>query len=302
MPRGRRYLRRGMLTGTWFLGFVAVLMVAVIVAYFQFTNVPRPQDLPLQQVATIQYSDGSTLAKIWTQDRTIVGLDQVPSTVRWAVLASEDRNFYNNGAVSIRGTVRAALADVGGGNTQGGSGITQQYVKNAYLNNAQTLTRKLKELMIAAKLSRDYSKDQILEFYLNTIYFGRGAYGIQAAAQLYFGEDVSKLSTAQGALLAGLLRAPSYYDPANHPEQSRQRWRYVLDGMVATKHLTSGRGADGDQDDLQQADEEAAQHQERPGGDPAVLRRRTGLLRRHRPGREGQRRPGQLQRLGRTAR
>ena len=95
--------------------------------------------------------------------------------------------------------MRAALSDLTGGDTQGGSGITQQYVKNAYLNNARTLTRKLKELMIAVKLSRKYSKDQILEFYLNTVYFGRGAYGIQAAAQAFFDVDVSKLTVAQGA-------------------------------------------------------------------------------------------------------
>ena len=99
------------------------------------------------------------------------------------VLAAEDRNFYNEPGVSITGTIRAALNDLTGGDTQGGSGITQQYAKNAYLSNSRTLSRKLKELAIAVKLSRDYSKDQILEFYLNTVYFGRGTYGIEAASQ-----------------------------------------------------------------------------------------------------------------------
>jgi membrane peptidoglycan carboxypeptidase len=183
------------------------------------------------------------MARIGTVDRTIVRLDQVPAQVRWAVLAAEDRNFYNEGAVSLRGTARAALSDVTGGNTQGGSGITQQYVKNAYLSDAQTLSRKLKELMIAVKLSRDYTKDQILEFYLNTVYFGRNTYGIQAASRAFFGEDVEQLTTAQGALLAGLLRAPSYYDPAVNLEQAKERWRYVLDGMVQTKHLTAAQEA-----------------------------------------------------------
>jgi membrane peptidoglycan carboxypeptidase len=158
-------------------------------------------------------------------------------------LAAEDRGFYSEPGVSIRGTVRAALTDVTGGDTQGGSGITQQYVKNAYLNNATSLTRKLKELMIAVKLTRDYSKDQILEFYLNTVYFGRGAYGIQAAAHAFFNEDVGKLTVAQGALLAGLLRAPSYYDPANDLTQAQLRWRYVTDGLVKTKHLTAAQEA-----------------------------------------------------------
>jgi membrane peptidoglycan carboxypeptidase len=189
-------------------------------------------------VATIQYSDGSTIAKIGSVDRTIVTLKQVPPHVRWAVLAAEDRGFYSESAISIRGTIRAALSDVTGGDTQGGSGITQQYVKNAYLSNAQTISRKLKELMIAVKLSREYSKDQILEYYLNTVYFGRNTYGIQAAARAYFGENVGQLTVSQGAMLAGLLRAPSYYDPANNPGPARQRWRYVLDGMVSTGHLT----------------------------------------------------------------
>jgi membrane peptidoglycan carboxypeptidase len=243
MSRGRRWGRRGLIAGTWFLGFIAAMMVAVIIMYYEFTDVPRPDQIPLKQVATIQFADGSTIARIGSVDRTIVHLEQVPPTVRWAVLAAEDRNFYNEPGVSITGTLRAALADITGGDTQGGSGITQQYVKNAYLSNAQTLTRKLKELMIAVKLSREYSKDQILEYYLNTVYFGRNTYGIQAATKAYFGENVEQLTTAQGALLAGLLRAPSYYDPANNLDQAKLRWYYVLDGMVKTGHLTAAQEA-----------------------------------------------------------
>ncbi len=240
MPIGKRVLRRSLILGTWGLGALAGLMIVAVIAFYALTDVPRPEDLPAanQQVAVIQYADGSTLAKIGTVDRTIIHLEQVPATVRWAVLAAEDRGFYSENVVSIKGTARAALSDIGGGNTQGGSGITQQYVKNAYLSNAQTLSRKLKELMIAVKLSREYTKDQILEYYLNTVYFGRNTYGIEAAAQAYFGVDVSKLTTAQGALLAGLLRAPGYYDPAVNLTAAKERWRYVLDGMVTTKHLT----------------------------------------------------------------
>jgi membrane peptidoglycan carboxypeptidase len=245
MTPGRRWARRGMLAGTWTLGFIAALMVAVIVMYYAFTDVPRPETLPLPQTATIQYADGSTLAKIGPVDRTVVHLDQVPESVRWAVLAAEDRNFYSEPGVSIRGTIRAALSDLTGGDTQGGSGITQQYVRNAYKNVGfdRTLTRKLKELMIAVKLSRQYTKDEILEFYLNTVYFGRGAYGIQAAAQAYFGKNVEQLTTAQGALLAAVLRAPSYYDPANDKAAAKGRWYYVLDGMVTTGHLTEAQKA-----------------------------------------------------------
>ena len=185
--------------------------------FYTLTDVPRPRTLPLPQVATIQYSDGSTLARIGDQDRTIVHLDQVPEQVRYDVLAAEDRGFYSEPGVSITGTLRAAFTDLTGGDTQGGSGITQQYVKNAYLNDSRTLTRKLKELMIAVKLAREYTKDQILEFYLNTVYFGRGAYGIQAAAQAFFGEDVSKLNVAQGALLAGAAARAELLRPGGQP-------------------------------------------------------------------------------------
>ena len=243
MTPGRRWARRGMVAGTWLLGFVAVLMVAVIIMYYAFTDVPRPEDIHLRQVATIEYADGSTLAMKGPVDRTLIHISDVPKHVIWAVLAAEDRSFYTDPGVSIRGTVRAAISDIFGGSTQGGSGITQQYVKNAYLSDSQTLTRKLKELMIAVKLTRDYSKDQILEFYLNTVYFGRNTYGIGAAAKAFFGETVEQLTTSQGALLAGMLRAPSYYDPAAHPGQARGRWQYVIDGMVSTGHLPQARAA-----------------------------------------------------------
>src|SRR5580692_7519706 len=211
MTRKHRIWRRVGLSATWLLGFIALFMVLAVVGFYTLANVPRPETLPQPQTAVIEYADGSTMATIGTENRTIVPLSQVPDQVRWAVLAAEDRGFYSEPGISIKGTLRALASDLTGGDTQGGSGITQQYVKNAYLSSARTLTRKVKELAISVKLSREYSKDDILGFYLNTVYFGRGAYGIEAAAQTWFGEDVTKLTTAQSALLAGLLRAPSYY-------------------------------------------------------------------------------------------
>ncbi len=238
MSRKRRIARRVGILSTWVLGMIAVLMVTAIVLFYTLSNVPRPEDVALPQTATILYADGSVMGHIGTIDHTDVPISHVPKPVRYDVLAAEDRNFYNEPGISITGTLRAALNDLTGGDTQGGSGITQQYVKNAYLNSSQTLTRKLRELAIAIKLSREYSKDQILEFYLNTVYFGRGAYGIEAASHAYFRRDVTKLNVAQGAVLAALLRAPSYYDPAVNPGEAKARWKYVLSGMVATSHLT----------------------------------------------------------------
>jgi membrane peptidoglycan carboxypeptidase len=243
MSRAKRVWRRIGLVFTWLLAMVAAVVVASVVLFYTLSDVPKPADLSLPQVAVVQYSDGSTMARIGSVDRTTVPLSKVPESVRWAVLSAEDRKFYSEPGVSITGTLRAALNDVTGGNTQGGSGITQQYVKNAYLNSEQTLSRKLKELAIAVKLSRDYAKDQILEWYLNTVYFGRNAYGIEAASEAYFGVSVDKLGPGQGALLATLLRAPSYYDPANNPTESKARWSYVVNAMVETKHLTAAQAA-----------------------------------------------------------
>ena len=243
MSRSKRVWRRIGITLTWLLGFIAAMMAVAIVLFYTLSDVPQPSDLSVPQVAVVEYSDGSTMARIGSVDRTIVPLSKVPESVRWAVLSAEDRNFYSEPGVSITGTMRAALHDVTGGNTQGGSGITQQYVKNAYLNSEQTLSRKLKELAIAVKLSRDYTKDQILEWYLNTVYFGRNAYGVEAASEAYFGKSVDQLGPAQGALLAALLRAPNYYDPANNPAESKTRWSYVVKSMVDTKHLTETQAA-----------------------------------------------------------
>jgi membrane peptidoglycan carboxypeptidase len=238
LSRPRRILRKFAVIGTWALALITVMSVSVVALFYVLSDVPRPESLPLPQVATIEYSDGSTMARIGTVNRTIVKLDQVPELVRYDVIAAEDRNFYSEPGVSVKGTLRAAMSDLTGGDTQGGSGITQQYAKNAYLSDARTLSRKLKELMIAVKLSRDYSKDKILEFYLNTVYFGRGTYGIQAAAQTYFGKDASKLTVSEGAVLAGLLRDPGYYDPEQNPTVAQSRWQYVIDGMVSIHKIT----------------------------------------------------------------
>jgi len=238
MSRRRRRWRRVGLLATWLLALVAAVLVVSVVAFYQLSNVPAPGDIAQKQVAIIEYADGSPMARIGTVDRTIVPLSQVPETVRWAVLAAEDRSFYSEPGISIKGTLRAALSDLTGGSTEGGSGITQQYVKNAYLSSQQTITRKIRELAISVKLTREYSKDQILDYYLNTVYFGRGAYGIEAAAEQYFHTTSAKLDTAQGAMLAGLLQSPSSDDPANDLAAAKARWTYVLDGMVTTGHLS----------------------------------------------------------------
>jgi membrane peptidoglycan carboxypeptidase len=243
MTRSRRIWRRVGVAATWLLALLAVTMVVTVYAFYKVTDVPSPEQLRRDQIAIITYADGSEIGRIGEVNRTDVELAAVPESLKWAVLSTEDRDFYTDPGFSATSTIRAAWSTLSGGERQGGSGITQQYVKNAYLNSDQSLSRKLRELAISVKLNREYSKDQILEWYLNTVYFGRGAYGVQAAAQAYFGVDVSQVSVEQSAVLAALLKAPSLYDPAVDLQAAQDRWRLVLDGMVATGRLDAATSA-----------------------------------------------------------
>jgi len=221
------------------LGLVGPIL-AFMVAYL-LIDVPQPSDVKTNQVATIFAQDGKTqLARIVPPEgnRTDVPITEIPMHVRFAVLSAEDRSFYSNPGFSVTGTARAALNDLRGGDRQGGSTITQQYVKNVLVGDEQTLMRKLEELVMSTKLSRQTSKDDILAAYLNTIYFGRGAYGISAASKAYFNKPVKDLTVVEGAVLASSIRSPSALDPTDHPDVAPQRWGFVLDGMVEQKWLS----------------------------------------------------------------
>jgi membrane peptidoglycan carboxypeptidase len=179
------------------------------------------------------------MARLGDENRTNVPLDEISEPAQNAVLAAENRSFYSDPGISFTGILRAAWNNVTGGSTQGGSTITQQYVKNAFLTADQTFSRKFQELFLAIKLDNNFTKEQILENYLNTIYFGRGAYGIEAAANTYFGVPASQLTAQQGAVLAVLIRSPSRYDPAENAEGAQDRWGLVLDAMVEEGWLTA---------------------------------------------------------------
>ncbi|MVU80005.1 penicillin-binding protein [Nocardia sp. ET3-3] len=211
-------------------------MSSVFLYAYSTVNVPQPGDLKNNQVATIFMNDGSSvLAKVIPPEgnRSDVTIDQIPPHVRNAVIAAEDRSFYTNPGFSIQGFGRAFVGQLTGNSSAGGgSTITQQYVKNAMVGNEHSLTRKLRELVISAKMAKQWSKDQILAAYLNTIYFGRGAYGIDAASKAYFNKPVGELTVAEGAVLAATIQQPSNLDPEKNPEGAKTRWNYVLDGMV----------------------------------------------------------------------
>jgi membrane peptidoglycan carboxypeptidase len=230
-------------------GAIVVFGVLAGVAYAR-TTIPNPSAIASEQTTTIYYSDGHTvLARLGSTNRTDVPLSAVPLDVQRAVLAAEDRHFYSEPGVSPTGIVRALAVDIRGGDiTQGGSTITQQYVKNAYLSPHRSLSRKLKEILIATKLGQSRSKASILDDYLNTIYFGRNAFGIQAAAKAYFKHvsTASQLTTSQGALLAAVIRGPGLYDPrvsAANKANAIARWHYVINGMVDQGWLSAAKAA-----------------------------------------------------------
>ncbi|WP_069742679.1 transglycosylase domain-containing protein [Streptomyces sp. EN23] len=228
------------------LGLVVLLGAGVLAAY-RLVDIPAANASATAQSNVYLYSDGSVIARDGDVNREKVKLSQVPPTVQHAVLAAEDRDFYSDDrAVDVKAMLRAGWNTVTGKGKQGGSTITQQYVKNYYLGQERTVLRKAKEAIIAVKLNREETKDQIFEGYLNTSYFGRNAYGIQAAAQAYYGKNVEELTTAEGAYLASLLNAPSAYDVVAHPDNkpaAQRRWDYVLGGMVKERWLTAAERA-----------------------------------------------------------
>ncbi|HWN27357.1 MAG TPA: transglycosylase domain-containing protein [Actinomycetospora sp.] len=227
-----RRLRRSAYAG---IGAMIATPVLAMVVGWLFIPVPNADEAVESQLNTVSFSDGTVLARIAPGEqgnRQKVDLVQVPPAVRFAVLSAEDRTFYSNSGFDVTGFGRAVWKNLTGG-TGGGSTITQQYVKNAMVGDDYSLVRKYKELIISLKISQERSKDEILTDYLNSIYFGRGAYGIQAASQAYFGRPVETLSPSEGALLAGVIQSPSRWDPAVRPEDAQRRWNYVMDGMVA---------------------------------------------------------------------
>ncbi|WP_433608523.1 transglycosylase domain-containing protein [Prescottella agglutinans] len=231
--RGRRSRRRTVLR---VVALIVIVPLVLLGAAYLLTDVPSPAEMRRNQVATILASDGSTVvAKVVPPEgnRTEVPLDKVPGYVRNAVLSAEDRDFYSNPGYSISGFLRAGRDNLlGRESAGGGSTITQQYVKNALVGTDRNVARKARELVVSAKMARQWSKDEILDAYLNTIYFGRNAYGIGEASHAFFGKPVEQLTLAEGAVLASVIQSPSALDPDTNPDGLRARWNYVLDGMV----------------------------------------------------------------------
>jgi len=214
-------------------GLVAVLFVALSAC--AWTTKPLALDTrPLAQSSRIYAADGTLIATLHAEEnRETVPISEIPKSLQDAVVAIEDARFWQHKGVDAKSILRAAYANTSKGKVvEGGSTITQQYVKNELVGNDRNVRRKLHEASLAYQLEHKYTKQRILELYLNTIYFGNGAYGVQAAAHTYFGTSVDKLTVGQSALLAGLIRAPNDTDPYAHPDQARARRAVVLEKMA----------------------------------------------------------------------
>jgi penicillin-binding protein 1A len=231
-----RFVVGALLTGT-------SLVAGVLLAAWVSVPVPGELNTVRDEATTVYYSDGTPVGKIAAQDRTIVTLDELPPQVTQAIIASEDQSFETHIGINPLGIVRAALNNVTGGDRQGASTLTQQYVENYYVGvEYATYSTKLKEAIIALKVTQEQSKDQVLEGYVNTIYLGRGAYGVEAAAQAYFGKSAKEMTISESAFLAGIIPNPTYWDPRQgeaSAAQAKSRWERTLDLMVEQGFITA---------------------------------------------------------------
>ena len=219
------------------------LLLSAAFLTWAFT-LPMPKPHPTPQATLIFGANGQPIGQFSEQYRVDVPLAQVPKVVTDAVVSTEDRHFWSEGGVNPVSTIRAALADLSGsGGLQGGSTITQQYVKQAYLSPKRSITRKIQEAVIAYRISQSQSKRRILDEYINTIYWGRGAYGIQAASQAFFGKNVGQLDLPEAALLAGIIKDPGGADPAYNPGLARKYQSDSLKAMVRDKKITKAQAA-----------------------------------------------------------
>src|SRR5881409_3061375 len=240
-----------------FLGFplaaaaglaAAAVLVLGLVVVLAYPNLPELGALTAYQPKIplrIYTAEGTLIGEFGEERRAVVSIAEVPAQLKNAIIAAEDERFYQHPGIDYIGVLRAAYANlVAGGRRQGASTITMQVARNFFLSSEKTATRKLYEVLLAFKIEHSLTKDQILELYVNQIYLGQRAYGFAAAAQIYFGKSLEQLSLAETAMLAGLPKAPSMYNPVANLQRSRQRQHYVLRRMSELGHITAAQYED----------------------------------------------------------
>ncbi|MEO9322328.1 transglycosylase domain-containing protein [Nocardioides sp. C4-1] len=243
----RRRLLKVAKWGTITALILMLIGVGGFIYLYKTTDIPSANPEFLTDTSFVYYDNGDDLGRYETQYRDSIPLDDMPETLQQAVIAAEDQSFYDNNGIDTRGIARAMFNNASGGSQQGASTITQQYVKILYLTQERSYQRKVKEAILSLKIQRQMSKDEVLAGYLNTIYFGRGAYGVQAAADVYFGKQAKDLNLRQSAVLASVLNDPNDLDPADG-KQARQalkgRYQYVLDSMAEMGDITDAEAAE----------------------------------------------------------
>jgi membrane peptidoglycan carboxypeptidase len=243
MPK-KKHIISNILRWAGFL-LAGLLVSASLIFIFYAKDLPRPEKFTEKQFfqSTKIYARTGLviLYEIYGEEkRTVVPLSSISKTLQQAVIATEDSNFYNHFGIDIKGLIRSVIADFKlGSPVYGGSTIDQQLIRSTFLSNQKTVSRKIREIILSLELDRRYSKDQIIEWYLNQVPFGQNAYGAEAAAQTYFKKPASDISLAQAALLAAIIQSPSYYSPyGSHLAGLLARKDYVLDRMVINNFIT----------------------------------------------------------------
>lgn len=219
---------------------IALLGILVILAYPRLPTLDTLTDYRPKIPLRVFTADGYLIGEFGEERRSLVPIQDVPEIMKQAILAAEDERFYQHSGIDSLGVLRAAYSNlIGGGRKQGASTITMQVARNFFLSSEKTLTRKLYEALLSFKIENNFSKDQILELYLNQIYLGQRAYGFAAAAQIYFGKTLQEISIAEAAMLAGLPKAPSTFNPVANPKRARLRQHYVLRRMNELGYITA---------------------------------------------------------------
>lgn len=258
MCRGEQMKRKKKQKKTFALKMKRIVIIIALIAFLGIAGylviifggklVVNDEDLILDATSTIETKDGDVIAELYNENRTLVSINQIPKHVQEAFIAIEDRRFYEHSGVDIQSIARAVYRDIlAFGKVEGASTITQQLAKNLFLKSDKTWMRKTKEAMAAIYLERKFTKKQILEKYLNEIYFGQGVYGVEEASQLFFSKSVEDVSLTEGATLAGLAKAPNGYSPINHPDKALGRRNVVLNAMdqaemIPTKTRVQAQG------------------------------------------------------------
>ncbi|ANU43515.1 transglycosylase domain-containing protein [Bifidobacterium animalis] len=237
--------------GLWWKILLGVLggLLAIGIGLFTYlyvtTDIPQPEKVAIAEKTTVYYNDGTTeIGSFSEQNREIIDCSVLPDYVGNAIVASEDRSFYRNGGIDIMGMARALYNNLTTGSRQGGSTITQQYAERYYLGDTTSYSGKIREAILAMKIANSQDKQQVLCNYMNTIYLGRGAYGIQAAAKAYFGKEAKDLTVDEAAMIAGIIPAPSMWDPAVNPEQAKSRFTRVIGIMREDGYITGQQASE----------------------------------------------------------